>query len=102
MKRAIIFAGGLALLAGGVGFWFYGRPAYRHHKEAQFLQRTREFIAQGDYRNANLSARQTLVVNPLNLEASRLMAELAETAHSPAALDWRRRMLVLAPTLENK
>jgi predicted Zn-dependent protease len=102
MKRPIIVAGSLAVLVGVLGLWFYGRPAYRHHKEAQFLERTRQFIAQGDFRNANLSARQTLQVNPLNLDASRIMAELAEMARSPAALDWRRRIVVLTPTLENK
>jgi hypothetical protein len=54
-------------------------------------------MAQGDYRNASHSARQTLRANPRNLEACDIMADLAERSRSPYALDWRGRIVELAP-----
>src|SRR5207249_11751701 len=67
-----------------------------------FIERARQFKAKGDFRNASLSARQTLAVNPRNLEACRILAEIAETSRSPHALDWRRRIAELDSTIENK
>src|SRR5258708_16914300 len=101
MKKVAIIAG-LAVVAAVVTLWVYGRPAYRRHKEARFSRRASDFLSRGDLRNASLSARQTLVVNPRNLEACRVMAELAEMSHSPHALDWRRRIAEVAPTITNK
>src|SRR5262249_15736714 len=37
-----------------------------------------------------------------NLEACRIMADLAEMSQSPHLLDWRRRITALEPTTENK
>jgi Tfp pilus assembly protein PilF len=100
MKKVII-AGALVVF-GLLGLWFFARPAYKQHKETRALEQARGYLAKGDYRNASLSARQTLGVNPRNLEACRIMAELAERSRSPAVLDWRRRMVELAPTVQNK
>src|SRR2546425_3268801 len=85
MKKTLIIAGSLLIFA-AVGCWFYGRPAYKRHKEVSFIERARQFKAKGDFRNASLSARQTLAVNPRNLEACRILAEIAETSRSPHAL----------------
>jgi tetratricopeptide (TPR) repeat protein len=101
MKRAVIITCS-AVIAGAIAFWFWGRPAYRRHKEARLIEQAKSFMARGDYRNASLSARQTLQVNPDNLQACFIVAELAERSHSPHALDWRRRIVELAPTTENK
>jgi hypothetical protein len=82
--------------------WFWGRPACRRHKESRTSAAAQRYMAQRDYRNASLSARQALAVNPGNPEACRVMAELAEMTRSPLALDWRRRLAEAAPTLQNK
>jgi len=89
-------------MVGLLGFWFYGRPAYRHYQETRSAQQARRFMSKGDYRNASLSARQALQRNPRNVEACRVTAELAELSRSPSALDWRRRVAEFEPTIENK
>jgi len=81
--------------------WF-GRSAYRHYKEKHDLAQAQAFLATGDYRNALLSARQTLLLNPTNVPACRIMSELADISHSPAVLDWLRRIVENEPTVENK
>jgi len=101
MKNSIVIVG-VALLAGFLALWLFARPAYRHYKERRSLALTRQFLARGDFRNASLSARQTLQANPRNVEACRVMAELAQRSRSPHLLDWRRRIVELAPTIENK
>jgi len=100
MKKAII-AGALGVCA-LLALWFFARPAYRHYREVRTLKQANGFLAKGDYRSASLSARQALEVNPRNLPACRIMAELAERTHSPAVLDWRRLIVELAPTVQNK
>ncbi len=101
MKKAILVAG-IIVIIGAPGLWFYGRPAYHRHKEARSLEQAKKFMASGDYRNASLSARQTFQLNPRNLDACRIIAELGEKSRSPDVLDWRRRIAALAPTIENK
>jgi Tfp pilus assembly protein PilF len=100
MKKAII--AGVLVLFGFLVLWFYARPTYQRHRETRALEQAKSYLAKGDYRNASLSARQTLGVNPRNLDACRIMAELAERSRSPSVLDWRRRMVELAPTVQNK
>jgi predicted Zn-dependent protease len=100
MKKATLAA--LLIAFGCLGLWYFGRPAYRHYDEKRAMERARKSLAKGDYRKANLSARQTLQINPLNLEACQLMADLAERSRSPAVLDWRRRIVEVAPTIPNK
>ena len=101
VKRFLIFAG-VAVVTGGLGLWFFGRPAYRHYKEQRFLERARQAVAKGDYRNASLSARQTLILNSRNLEAWRIQANLAEMSRSPLLLECRRKIAELDPSIENK
>jgi hypothetical protein len=42
------------------------------------------------------------MINPTNIAASKLMAELAEVFQSPQAVDHWRRVTILQPTVENK
>jgi len=100
MKKAILAS--VVVVAGVLGLWFYARPAYKQHREAQAVEQARSYLAKGDYRNASLSARQALRINPLDLEACRIMADLAERSRSPYLLDWRRRIVEAVPTFENK
>src|SRR6266536_2847911 len=101
MKKAIIAVAVAAAIA-AVGIWFVGWPAYRQRQERRAVGQAAQFMAKGDWRNASLSARQALQINPRNLEACRIMAELSELSRSPGALDWRRRIAEAAPTIENK
>src|ERR1017187_8583829 len=100
MKKAILACAVLAVAC--FGLWFFVRPAYKRHRETQAMAQARSFMAKGDYRNASLSARQAWRFNPRNLEACRIMADLGERSHSPAVLDWRLRIVEVAPTTENK
>jgi len=100
LSRALILVAVAGLL--GTGFWFLGRPAYSQHKETRSLKQAREYLAKGDYPNASLSARQALFINPSNIDACLVMAELCQIAHAPQLLDWRRKIAELSPTLENK
>src|SRR5260370_35234192 len=81
--------------------WFCGRPAYKHFKETRGLRQARQFMAAGDYRNASLSARQTLEIAPNSLEACSIMADLPEKVRSPNAPDCRPRLAEITPSAGN-
>lgn len=102
MNRLILAIGVLIVIVASIGGGLYGRPAYRQYKEARGIRQARAFLSAGDLANASVSARQVLQLNPKNVEACRVIAELAECSHSPAAVDWRERIAELAPTVANK
>ncbi|MBI5388625.1 MAG: hypothetical protein HZA90_28520 [Verrucomicrobia bacterium] len=89
-------------LGGGIvvlmllGFWL-GQPAYRHHKEKRFLAQAQEFLRTGDYKEAALSARLALNLNPTNVEACRIVVQLLEVARSPEVVLWLQRIVALEP-----
>ena len=76
---------------------FAGYRGYSIWKEKRFVKMARAFIVKGDGANAVLCLRQALVSNPDNLDACRLMADLAELARSPQAVLWRSRVVELEP-----
>jgi Tfp pilus assembly protein PilF len=92
MKKVIVLLAAIALLAGG--FWF-GKITYKGWSEARLLSQSRAFMAQADYRNASLCLQKLVKANPSNIDACRLMADLAEAASSENALFWRNRVLEL-------
>jgi hypothetical protein len=98
IRLGIILAVVAAVLAGG---WL-GRPLYRHYRGQHALKQAQIFFAKGDYRNASLSVRQVLQLDPTNVPACRIMVGLAELARSPAVLDWQWRVVQAEPTVENK
>jgi Tfp pilus assembly protein PilF len=100
MKKAILAS--VLVVIGCLCLWFWGRPAFRRHQERQALERAKAYMAKGEYRNASLSARRALQVNPHDVEACQIMADLCEKARSPAVLDWCRRIVETAPTVQNK
>src|SRR5262245_42285741 len=102
MKRPLLVVSCAVLLLIVTGFWIIGRPAYRRSQESRALRQAVNFLQQGDLRYASLSARRALTINPRNLEACEVMAKLAELGSSPQMLDWRRRIVELSPTLENR
>jgi hypothetical protein len=95
-------AGTVLLALACAAAWLYGRPFYHGYKERRFLAQARAFAAKGDARSALLSARQTLAVNPTNVAACLMMADLIGAARLPTEVDWRRRVAELEPTLANR
>jgi Flp pilus assembly protein TadD/tetratricopeptide (TPR) repeat protein len=75
---------------------------YRHYEEKRWREKAQVFLARGDVANAVLSVRRVLTFNPNDAPACRIMAELADDAHSPLALDWLRRMVQNEPTTDNE
>ena len=55
------------------------------------------YLGAGDLRQAALSARRALQLNPSSVEAMRVLAQVAETSHDRSALDWRRKAFELNP-----
>ena len=78
------------LLAGYVGY-----RGYRVWKQKHGVEMARSFLAKSDKRSAVLSLQQVLRVNPINVEANRLMAELAEAEGSSAALIYWSRVVAV-------
>lgn len=66
------------------------------------MEQARKSLAVRDYRDASISARSALMFNPTNLEACAMMAYIAEAARLPQEVDWRKRIVDLAPTLQNR
>jgi Tfp pilus assembly protein PilF len=102
MKKLIIVTTMVACAVVFIAGCFYGPPAYRHYKEARGLRQARQFLGAGDFADESLSLRQVLQLNPKNIEACLMMAELAEFSHSPATIDWRNRVAELAPSVANR
>ena len=97
--RVIVIATFAAMLAVG---WWYGRPAYRHYKEMRLVPQAQAFLQKREYPKAWLSVRQIFALNPTNVPACRIMADLAELGHSPQTLVWRRKVAELEPTIDNR
>src|SRR5215469_11321656 len=94
MKRLRFFFLLVALLLGILALGYYG---YITTRQARLLKQARGYLANSNPTTALLCLRRALGYNPDDLEASRLMAELAERASSPAALLWRSRVVERNP-----
>ena len=80
------------LLAGYVGY-----RSYKVWKQSHLVAMAHQFIARADGRGAVLCLRQALQSNPKNIEACRLMADLAEAGRSREAILLRSRVVELNP-----
>lgn len=74
------------LVAGG---WL-ARPLYRNWKKSRYLTQAQAHLEKSDYKNAALRARQVRILEPANLEAARVLAEVAGRLRSPEVLAWRQ------------
>ena len=99
MKKIIVPA--VILIVAGAGVWL-GLPAYRASKEKKFATQAMDALLKGENRQAQMSARQVLVLNSNNVTACRVLAELSDLSRSPNALVWRRRVAEIEPTRSNK
>ena len=77
---------GLGLIAGV----YFGYPGYMSARQARLLEGAKDYLAQPDPHRALLCLQLALRHNQRDVEACRLMAQLAEAERSPAALLWRR------------
>lgn len=104
MSRKTVIFGVLAVIALGAiaAGWAYGRPAYRQFKEERAVQVAKAALEKQDLGEASVAARKALALNPLNLEATLVMARLCEIARVPQLLDWRKKVAELNPTVENR
>ncbi len=101
MRRifVIILVLGLLLAAGGIG----GRKVYREWKGGKAVAQAREAWARADYSKAGLWLRRALEADSKNVEALRMMGELAEVLQlSDAAIFWRSRLLEAEPLATNR
>src|ERR1022692_1119628 len=88
----IVLCCAAVLLAGYAGY-----RGYKVSKRSHLINLAREFMAKSDVRNALLCVQQVLGSDPQNLEATRMMADLAEATRSPSTLLLRSRVVELNP-----
>ncbi len=94
MKKLFLIVLGctVALLVGYAGYLSYSKA-----KETRLMGMARGFAAQSDTRNTVLSLSKVLRIDPHNVEAVRLMGDMAEANHQGDVLAWRKRAVQLAP-----
>jgi len=92
-KLVIISLCGIALLLAGYASY----RGYLVWKQDRFVKMAKGFIEEGDTDNARLSLMKALQMNLNDLEATRLMADLANSTQSPQAMMWRNRVVELDP-----
>jgi predicted Zn-dependent protease len=80
------------LLAGYAGY-----RGYKVGKNKHLMSLGRGFLEKSDRRNAALTVQEVLHSDPKNVDATRMMAQLAEASRSPGTLLWRSRVVELAP-----
>ena len=83
----------LVILGGG----YAGYRAYKSARQARLITQARNYLAKPDERKALLCLQRALRYNARDIEACRLMGELAERGRSPGALIWRSRVVELNP-----
>jgi Flp pilus assembly protein TadD len=71
--------------------------SYNVWKCNHLMSLAHQFLAKADGRNALLCVQQVLRSDPLNLDATRVMAQFSEAARSPSALLWWTRVVELNP-----
>ncbi len=70
---------------------------FHRWQERHLVRVAAAYLSGGDMKAAALSARRVLQMNPGNLEAARLVAQIAERSGDPAAVDWWRKVVDLQP-----
>lgn len=73
------------------------RAFYPPARNGHLLRMAKVFIDNKNLRAATLSLQQVMVSDPRNLNAVKMMADLAEVTGSPQTLIWRKRVCEIAP-----
>ena len=71
--------------------------SYSKSKESRLMTMSRGFIAHAELQEARLSLSEVLRLNPRNVEATRLMADLVAGDSKTEELQWRMRVTELVP-----
>jgi Flp pilus assembly protein TadD len=89
---------GLVLLGAGL---FGGARYYHRWRQEQMVEQARQALQREDLRSAALMARRVLQLNPASVEATRIMASLAEMLGYRDTVGWRERIVILDPAPAN-
>ncbi len=90
----------VGILLGSVLIIFLCWAGYRIYavvESRHLARRATGYISGGDLRQAILSARRALELEPSSVAAMRALADIGERANDKSALTWRRRAYQLAP-----
>ena len=74
------------------GWHYYARFEARH-----LVRRAAAYLGAGDLKDASLSARRALQLDPNRASTVRMVARIAEVSGDRRALDWRQKVLELEP-----
>lgn len=94
IKKTLIFLAVMLLVA--TSGW-YGRKFYKHTVEQRLLLQARQSIEKKDWRAADLCLQRVIQINPLSVEASKLVADRLSDTGSPDELSWRIQVTKLEP-----
>lgn len=92
-----LIAGSFCALAILIALCWGGFRFYRHWQEGHLVGLAAASMSSGDLKNASLSARRALQLNPSNTEAMRIAAQISEKTGDRTALDWRRKIMESNP-----
>ena len=82
-----------AVLAIGAASWY----GFRIVRKQRAMASAREFANNKEYVQAALAARRALGMSPKDLNANRLMAEMAEAVQTKEAVTWRKTVAEMQP-----
>ena len=95
--RRIAMIATFVIVAVGLPSAWFGPGIYSNWRQRSLIRQARGSIAHNDYRGAAIRLSRVFGLNPDNIEASRLMADLANKVESPAAVGMHRRVSSLLP-----
>jgi Flp pilus assembly protein TadD len=90
----LIFGTAAALVAVVLIAWG-GFRAYRTWQERHLVRQSAAYLGGGDMKAATLTARRALQLNPDNIDATRLIAQIADRSGDRTAVDWWRKVVGL-------
>lgn len=76
---------------------YFTRKAFKRSRVQSLVSQADNYLAEKDWRNAQLCLQRALELIPGNLDATRAMAELLEDVGAPNAVDWRAKAAELQP-----
>ena len=74
-----------------------GRHFYLSWREQKLIDRARAFLSAGDFNSMRIAVDQVLLLDPKNVEATRISAQAYTRMGNAKALTWLRRTVELAP-----
>jgi len=92
-----LVVGGLVGLVLFIALAVAGLHFFHQWQERHLVRVSAAYLSGGDMKAAMLSARRALQMNPENVDAARLIAQIADRAGDRAAVDWWRKVVELRP-----